>query len=78
MRGAETGEPGSSGMISEKEKRRTDKPKKAVKKEKAKFSLAGRAEESSGWKPEGAGPRDTGPRKRQLGALQLDDQNKRV
>ena len=34
----------SSGMISEKEKRRTNKPKKAVKKEKAKFGLGREAE----------------------------------
>ena len=43
-----------SGMISEKEKRRTNKPKEAVKKEKAKFGLGREAEAFRG-PLEGAG-----------------------
>ena len=54
-RSGSRGNPGeSSGMISEKEKRRTNKPKEAVKKEKAKFGLGREAEAFRGpWRVPG-------------------------
>ena len=56
MRSGDRGNPEEQRNDFRERKRRTNKPKEAVKKEKAKFNLAGRAEESSGQKPEGMEP----------------------